>query len=168
MKKLLYLGIILMLGSCGSNEVVTDPSNESESAAESESVKSNESVGAAESESSANESESTTPTVNVTGDYVVAVEIGDLEVMTEDLGEMNWDDAMKACADFGDGWRLPTKDELNILYENKDKIGGFALNYYWSSTELDFSIAWTQNFSNGGQYDDNKFNYYYVRAVRTF
>ena len=42
---------------------------------------------------------------------------------------------MKACAALGGGWRLPTKDELNILYENKDKIGGFASNNYWSSTE---------------------------------
>ena len=42
--------------------------------------------------------------------------------MTEDLGEMNWDDAMKACADLGDGWRLPTKDELNLLYENRIKL----------------------------------------------
>lgn len=35
----------------------------------------------------------------------------------------------KKGADLGDGWRLPTKDELNVLYENKDKIGGFASNY---------------------------------------
>ena len=33
------------------------------------------------------------------------VKIGDLEVMTEDLGEMSWEDAKKACADLGVGWR---------------------------------------------------------------
>ena len=72
--------------------------------------------------------------------------------MTEDLGQMDWMEATKACADLGDGWRLPTKDELNILYENKDKIGGFASGYYWSSTEFDYYNAWVQNFANGYQY----------------
>lgn len=85
-----------------------------------------------------------------------SVKIGNLEVMTEDLGEltMNWDDAMKACAALGDGWRLPTKDELNILYENKDKIGGFGNDdywNYWSSTENDYSSAWLQNFYDGSE-----------------
>ena len=96
------------------------------------------------------------------------VKIGDLEVMTEDLGEMRWDAAKKACADIGDGWRLPTKDELNILYENKDKIGGFA-NYYWSSTESDSNTAWFQDFDEGYQgYGDKASLTSYVRAVRAF
>ena len=37
---------------------------------------------------------------------------------------MNWHDANKACNALGKGWRLPTKDELNTLYQNKD----FKLN----------------------------------------
>ncbi len=50
--------------------------------------------------------------------------------MTEDLvGLMNWDDAKEACENLGDGWRLPTKDELNILYKNKDKIGVAEISY---------------------------------------
>ena len=96
------------------------------------------------------------------------VKIGDLEVMTEDLGEMSWEDAKKACADLGDGWRLPTDEELNILYENKAKIGGFASGYYWSSTEYDDGIAWGQDFYDGYQDDSNKDNDTYVRAVRAF
>ena len=98
------------------------------------------------------------------------IKIGNLEVMTEDLeGRYTWDDAMKACADLGDGWRLPTKDELNLLYENKEKIGGFATNYYWSSTEGDFDDAWEQDFTTGFQLDTYHKDYtYYVRAVRAF
>ena len=96
------------------------------------------------------------------------VKIGDLEVMTEDLGEMNWHKAKKACADIGDGWRLPTKDELNILYESKDKIGGFGYKHFLSSTELDLANVWIQNFDTGSQYDDSKLHTYSVRAVRTF
>lgn len=96
------------------------------------------------------------------------VRIGRLEVMTKDLGEMEWKEAKKACAALGGGWRLPTKDELNDLYENKDKIGGFATNNYWSSTEEDYFIAWKQNFGIGFQKFEHKIRTYYVRAVRAF
>ena len=106
--------------------------------------------------------------INVFGQSTV--KIGNLEVMTEDLeGKMTWEDAMKACADLGDGWRLPTKDELNTLYQNKDKIGGFADYGYWSSTELDNDYAWLQYFFNGYQSSGYKKHFgYYVRAVRAF
>ncbi|MDC0100183.1 DUF1566 domain-containing protein [Crocinitomicaceae bacterium] len=96
------------------------------------------------------------------------IKIGNLEVMTEDLGYMRWNDSKKACADLGDGWRLPTKDELNLLYENKEKIGGFANRYYWSSTESDNNFAWNQGFYIGNQVNFYKTNFYYVRAVRAF
>ena len=66
------------------------------------------------------------------------------------------------------GWRLPTDEELNILYENKAKIGGFASGYYWSSTEYDDGIAWGQDFYDGYPDDSNKDNDTYVRAVRAF
>ena len=181
MKNLLYLGIILMLASCGSNESESAASNELESAAsnESESAASNESESAASNESeSAASNEST---VNYNGREVSTVKIGNLEVMTEDLGEegdefqepmllMDWYEAMEACADLGDGWRLPTKDELNVLYENKDKIGFFrSRNGYWSSTEEGEHYAWAQDFDGG--YQGRIQNYggmCYVRAVRAF
>ena len=96
------------------------------------------------------------------------IKIGNLEVMTEDLGQMNWDEAKKACKNLGDGWRLPTKDELNLLYENKEKIGGFANNYgYWSSTESGV-IAWLKLFDGGIRFQLNKVATGYVRAVRAF
>ena len=94
--------------------------------------------------------------------------ICNLEVMTEDLGNMKWNDSKKACADLGDGWRLPTKDELNLLYKNKEKIGGFAMELYWSSTEIDSVSAWNQNFWNGGHSSYYKGTTHIVRAVRTF
>ncbi len=137
MKKILYLGIVLMFASCG-----------------------------------ANESESESSTVNFTRREVSTIKIGNLEVMTEDLGKMTWDEAKKACKNLGDGWRLPTKDELNLLYENKEKIGGFARDYYWSSTEYGFPSAWEQDFnfgfSSGTPYVNFKASPVYVRAVRAF
>lgn len=88
------------------------------------------------------------------------------EVYPNDLPKMNWETAKKTCAELGDGWRLPTKDELNLIYQIKDEIGGFANSYYWSSTEYNNTSAWGQSFDDGKQY------YYYkngkssVRAVR--
>jgi hypothetical protein len=106
--------------------------------------------------------------VNVDEREGSTIKIGELEILTQDLGKMKWEDAMKACADLGDGWRLPTKDELNILYENKEKIGGITNGYYWSSTEYGNDDAWEQVVSNGNQDCGNKNNSNYVRAVRDF
>jgi hypothetical protein len=97
------------------------------------------------------------------------IKIGKLEVAQNDFPTpMIWDDAKKACADLGSGWRLPTKDELNLMYLNEDKIGGFAYNFYWSSTELYLNVAWGQDFGNGGQYGFYKIYNFNVRAVRAF
>ena len=90
---------------------------------------------------------------------------GNLEV-SDYLGFMNWYEAVEACKKLGKGWRFPTKDELNFLYENKEKIGGFATGYYWSSTENDNFNAWVQGFNSGTQFVNVKNFTYYVRAIR--
>jgi len=80
--------------------------------------------------------------------------------------------AAKLCSDLVLGgysdWYLPSKDELNKLYINRTEIGGFAINYYWSSTEVDINNALEQTFFYGIQVYNNKSNTYYVRAVRAF
>ena len=91
--------------------------------------------------------------------------INGLEV-SDNLGRMTWHEAISACKKLGIGWRLPTKDELNMLYENMEEIGGFAGNVHWSSTELDYLSAWGQSFYNGTQVNTNKSYNYYVRSVR--
>jgi len=96
------------------------------------------------------------------------IKIGKLEVMNQDLGRMNWYDAFKACENLGNGWRFPTKYELNLLYQKKNEISGFANNYYWSSSEADTNYAWFQNINNGSQNYSIKYSTYYVRAVRAF
>jgi len=104
-----------------------------------------------------------------------SIRIGNLEVAQNDFpNQMEWDDAQKACASLGPGWKLPAQHELDILYQNKDKIGGFADFSYWSSTEHGFSsddggIAWFQNFTDDGtQNYCPKFFMQYVRAVKVF
>ena len=67
-------------------------------------------------------------------------------------------------------WRLPTKEELDKMYENLHckRIGNFAPESYWSSSENDSNDAWGQYFYSGSQYNHGKDNSYRVRAVRTF
>jgi len=96
-------------------------------------------------------------------------------VWHEDLGKMNWDDAIDTCETLGDGWHLPTKDELNVLYLNKDAIGGFVINYnyyYWSSTDVGYGMphgnAWRQRFFAVNMEYVSKNSINYVRAVRDF
>lgn len=80
--------------------------------------------------------------------------------------------AAQICANFqgssyGD-WYLPSKYELNLLYQQKDVIGGFSAFAYWSSTESDNVFAWFQSFFNGNQSTNGKIGTFYVRAIRTF
>ena len=97
------------------------------------------------------------------------IKIGNFEVAKNDFPKkMTWYKAKKACTDLGKGWRLPTKDELNLMFENKDIIDGFSNYYYWSSTEMSNYGAWGQSFNFGYQNDYGKHDYSYVRAVRSF
>jgi hypothetical protein len=92
------------------------------------------------------------------------------EVAEKDLpGIYQWQQAMDLMPLLEDGWRLPTDKELNLLYINKDVVGGFAAYFYWSSSEYPNNLAWYQSFSNGYQYYyvDITFTFY-VRCVRDF
>jgi hypothetical protein len=80
--------------------------------------------------------------------------------------------AAQICAncqegDYGD-WYLPSKYELNLLYLQKDAVGGFSNNNYWSSTEENSDNAWRQDFSDGSQSSADKNTSCYVRAIRAF
>ena len=96
--------------------------------------------------------------------------IGNIEIAQHDFPEYkNWDDSKKACADLGNGWRLPTKDELNLMYENKDNIRTKIKNgFYWSSTEYDSLYSWYFYFGLGYANYGHQYDTYYVRAVRSF
>jgi hypothetical protein len=76
-------------------------------------------------------------------------------------------------------WYLPSKDELNLIYQNLKKKGlsNFTtrnyqgtLLFYWSSTELSNLNAWCQEFENGWGLQDGGFkdSWSLVRAIRAF
>ena len=68
---------------------------------------------------------------------------------------------------YGD-WYLPSKHELNLLYLQKDVVGNFEDDFYFSSFEYNLTYVWTQDFSDGFQGTNHKYDTYYVRAVRAF
>ena len=81
-----------------------------------------------------------------------------------------WKNAKGICATLGPGWRLPTKEELYILYQNKNKIGNFSKYGYWSSsTGNQEGVAWHQDFYLGGTKPSiaNKNSPWGVRAVKS-
>jgi hypothetical protein len=90
------------------------------------------------------------------------------------LGELDGSSkAAQRCAASSKGgfndWFLPSKDELNLMYSKKDSIGGFSINWYWSSSETDANNAWAQQFDTGPQSASRKdYGTLSVRAIRRF
>ena len=79
--------------------------------------------------------------------------------------------AFKWCADLGEGWYLPAKEELQVIYKNRDKVSPKLtdrLMYCWSSTEKRRSYAWSVLMYDGYTYYLSKRSSDYVRAVSAF
>ena len=87
--------------------------------------------------------------------------------------------AFKWCADLGEGWYLPAKEELLTIYSNKAAIDAnlvykLSSSWYWSSTEYDYRYsngdfgAWLLNMNVGRNGYGDKDLTYYVRAVSAF
>ncbi len=68
---------------------------------------------------------------------------------------------------YGD-WYLPSKYELNLLYQQKTVVGGFSNDTYWSSSEYVNGAAFAQVFLDGYIDWAGKNSLFYVRAVRRF
>jgi len=97
---------------------------------------------------------------------------------------MNWEQANAACKSLGDGWRLPTYEELYEMWKNRDAIGGFntvgepgdeTSTSYWSSTlaEKDEARVIPINIESEDQFDQVILPIFYlhwtarVRAVKS-
>jgi Mn-containing catalase len=99
------------------------------------------------------------------------------QIANKDFAEqMSWESAIEACEKLGSGWRLPTIEELEAMYEelHKKGQGNFSDSDdsdYWSSTvknptENDGRGAYYVTFSDGGTYCASMYHKHYVRAVR--
>jgi hypothetical protein len=118
------------------------------------------------------------------GDGVYAGEMNTMLIIANQGSNSN-DYAAGVCANYtvtesgvvyGD-WYLPSKEELDLMYQNKATIeataganggSGFADDYYWSSTEYSSNLAWPHCFEYGFQSKYYKNDARRVRAVRAF
>lgn len=118
-------------------------------------------------------------------DYHVLHEAG-IMVQKHDIGKADWETANSMCNNsviFGfNDWRLPTKSEMAIIYQNRNEIGNFVQENedytqetcYWTSTKDEYNIEYCyiefdNEFENGGSfyYTNNSYRQYNIRAVRT-
>jgi hypothetical protein len=93
----------------------------------------------------------------------------------DEPGGFHWKGALSACQRKGPGWLLPTKGELNLLFENKDFMGLSAKGidpssgtWYWSASNDEKTSAWRQRFSDGLQQPLKKIFSARVRCVRLY
>lgn len=111
-------------------------------------------------------------TETVTGATATALGTGNDNTVTiiNNQGDGNY--AAKLCSDLVlggyDDWFLPSKDELTKLYLNKVEIGGFAEEWYWSSSEVSYQLACQLDFNYGQMPDGFKYFNIHVRAIRYF
>jgi len=111
------------------------------------------------------------------GIVFIAEGINFMEVSRIMLGDYIWDDANQAVKNYRGGnfsdWRLPTMQELTLIYRNIQKSGIVDLGTlkYWSSAKEDGlygSVAYWLNFHNGESGFNLRSRTCSVRAVRAF
>lgn len=96
--------------------------------------------------------------------------------------KLNWNKAVEYCHNLTiDGYtdfRLPSKEELMFIHENKDALkmvldnqnGQFKIpvtHEYWSSTEYKTREAWYRSMGKKGSGINSKLCEFNVRAVRS-
>ena len=96
-----------------------------------------------------------------------------LEWEAEASGPMTWHKAMKYAEKLGEGWRLPTIEELSglvdlELWNPATEFPNMPPDQFRSSSSVagSASDAWYVDFYYGGVGYDDKPNTHYVRCVR--
>jgi hypothetical protein len=106
------------------------------------------------------------------------IKIGNIEVSGTKIEKAkfewsyNYDEAVEKCKVLGDGWRIPTIDELTIINDNRLKVFGFQNSYgqFWSSTKNNKNDAYFMRIGNDPQIviqgDWTECNLIVVRTVK--
>jgi hypothetical protein len=107
----------------------------------------------------------------------VPIGLGKIQIAQFDIQHyLTFEEAKKACQDLGDGWRLPTRKELELIYKNREKISELEIGEYWSSSEYDGKNSktwskgyWVINFNDGNNLyrEPRRRTNLSVRAVRS-
>ncbi|MFA4971315.1 MAG: DUF1566 domain-containing protein [bacterium] len=97
-----------------------------------------------------------------------------LEWRTDYATDLSWDEAMTYAAKLGDGWRLPTIEELVTLIDFKQVAPASEFpdqpsEWFWSSSlprAASTSYAWYVHFNNGSVDFYDKTRRSHARCVR--
>jgi len=107
-----------------------------------------------------------------TNEIVLDTKTG-LEWQANATESITWREAMDYAESLGDGWRLPTIEELITLidYNRSNPATGFPDHpsaWFWSSSVYasNSSYACFVYFYNGYVYHNDKYYNYHVRCVR--
>jgi hypothetical protein len=93
----------------------------------------------------------------------------------DEPGTYNFNEAKEHAKHIGHGFHVPTRGELKVLYENRNRgrlkdtfneTGSYPTGWYQSSTPYGFNDAWAQCFSDGGQYYGDRSDGSSLRLVR--
>jgi len=90
-----------------------------------------------------------------------------LSLCTDTSTAASYCDKLVTSDNYND-WYLPSKDELLKIYPNKVAAGGFAIAFYWTSSQVDANHATIVTFNNGMTASIKKDSTIRVRAVRSF
>ena len=98
------------------------------------------------------------------------------KILSLDETYCSWRDVEQWCRNHGDGWRLPTKDELLAIYTNKLDVNYWLKKYnsgtlknsaYWSSSRYHGNVLYVL-MDDGRTTDNFNIRNAYVRAVSAF
>jgi hypothetical protein len=79
----------------------------------------------------------------------------DCDISISDEGLLSYEDAVNVCTNKGAGWRLPTKEELILIYyyrseiEKEEGTVKFQKKDYWSSSKRNNYESFVINFATG-------------------
>jgi len=65
-------------------------------------------------------------------------------------------------------WFIPTRDEALVLFENREQLGGFSNEDYWSSCESNRQNACAMSFVTGATFSASKESHKKIRLIRYF
>jgi hypothetical protein len=90
------------------------------------------------------------------------------------IGQHDWAGAQEVAADHKyanhENWRLPTIDELNILFKHRHAVPDLRQEWYWSSSDFipneQNNRAFSKAMTNGTVHAFKKTNLFQVRLIR--
>lgn len=90
-----------------------------------------------------------------------------LLIEPKDNNAKTWEEANNICQNKGEGWRLPTLEELQQVYYKRITINGstFKPTTYWTGNDRNPFSVFTVDFSNGSTTYVSKSSYCVFRCV---